>query len=141
MGDTPASQKETTGQIVLKVLLIIAVVALVLVLGIWIGRTLSPESLPDGPELIPPTPAPDSPYAVANAYVNVRSGPGTEYPSYGVAPPGSSAEIIGSSPDAAWWMIRVPTNISPDGSAWVSIDYVNAYNTDQLPVPEPYTEP
>jgi hypothetical protein len=38
-------------------------------------------------------------------------------------------------------MIRVPTTVSPDGSAWVSVDYVNAYNTDQLPVPEPYTEP
>lgn len=89
-----------------------------------------------------PSPPPtDGPYVVANYNVNVRSGPGTEYPAYGVAALGSSAEIIGVSPDREWWMIRLPTTISPDGTGWVSAEYVTAYNADQVPVPEPYTEP
>jgi hypothetical protein len=40
-----------------------------------------------------------------------------------------------------WWMIKLPTTVSPDGSGWVSAEYVTAYNTDSLPVPEPYLEP
>ena len=131
------TQKESTGLVVLKVLLIIAAVALILVLGVWIGRTMAGDTLPEGPEIVPPPPPPDGPYVVSNAYINVRSGPGTEFPAYGVAPAGSSAELIGASEDGEWWMIRVPTSVSPDGTAWVSADYVTAYNTDQLPVPEP----
>lgn len=132
-----SSQKESTGQVVLKVLLILAGVALILVLGIWLGRTMSSESLPEGPEVIPPPPPTDGPYVVSNANINVRSGPGTEYPAYGVAPPGASAQLLGASQDGDWWQIKVPTSVSPDGTAWVSTDYVTAYNTDQLPVPEP----
>jgi hypothetical protein len=132
-----STQKESTGQVVLKVLLIIAGVALILVLGIWIGRTMAGDTLPEGPEIVPPPPPADGPYVVANAYINVRSGPGTEFPAYGVAPPGSSAELIGVSEDEQWWISRVPTSVSPDGTAWVFVEYVTAYNTDQLPVPEP----
>ena len=139
--DEVSTSKESTGQIILKVLLILAVVALILVAGVWIGRTMAGDSLPEGPEVIPPQPPTDAPFVVANAYVNVRSGPGTEYPAYGVAPAGSSAEAIGVSPDGEWWMIKLPTSVSPDGTGWVSADYVTAYNTDQLPVPEPYLEP
>ena len=136
-----SASKESTGQIILKVLLILAVVALILVAGVWIGRTMAGDSLPEGPEVIPPQPPEGTPYVVANAYINVRSGPGTEYPAYGVAPAGSSAEAIGVSPDGEWWMIKLPTSVSSDGTGWVSADYVTAYNTDQLPVPEPYLEP
>ena len=131
------NKKPNTTQVVLTVLLVIAGVALILVLGVWIGRSMAGEALPEGPEVLPPPPPTDGPYVVANAYVNVRSGPGTDSPAYGVAPPGSSAELIGSSPDGEWWMIKVPATVSPDGTAWVSADYVTAYNTDLLPVPEP----
>ncbi|MBK5108125.1 MAG: hypothetical protein JJE12_08330 [Anaerolineales bacterium] len=65
------------------------------------------------------------------------SGPGTEYSEYDVAPQRVSPELLGASQDGDWWQIKVPTSVSPDGTAWVSIDYATAYNTDQLPVPEP----
>ena len=132
---------ESTGQVVLKVILILAGVALILVLGVWIGQTMAGDTQLEGPEVIPPQPPADGPYVVANAYVNLRSGPGTEYPAYGVAPAGSSAEAIGGGLDMGWWMVKLPTTISPDGTGWVSAEYVTAYNTDSLPVPEPYTEP
>lgn len=131
------NKKHNTTQVVLTVLLVIAGVALVLVVGVWLGRSLAGDTLPEGPEVLPPPAPTDGPYVIANAYVNVRSGPGTEYPAYGVAPPGSSAVLIGSSPDGEWWMIKVPSSVSPDGTAWVSADFVTAYNTDLLPIPEP----
>jgi uncharacterized protein YgiM (DUF1202 family) len=133
--------KESTGSVILKVILIVAGVGLVLVIGIWLGRTLAGETLPESPEIIPPPPPSNGPYVVTNYAVNVRSGPGTDFDAYGVAPPGASAEIIGVSPDQGWWMVRVPTTVSSDGTAWVSAEYVTAYNTDQVPVPEPFVEP
>jgi len=132
---------ESTGQIVLKVILILAGVALILVLGVWIGRSMAGDTLTEGPEINPSPPPTDGPYVVANAYINVRSGPGTEYPAYGVAPAGSSAEALGGGLEMGWWMIKLPNTFSPDGTGWVSAEYVTAYNTDSLPVPEPYLEP
>jgi hypothetical protein len=139
--EQPQPKKESTSSVILKVILILISVLLVLVVGTWLGRTFAGDSLPEGPEIVPPPPPSDVPYAVANYYVNIRSGPGTEYPAYGVAAPWSSAEIIGVSSDREWWMVRLPTTISPDGTGWVSAEYVSAYNTDQVPVPEPYIEP
>jgi uncharacterized protein YraI len=69
--------------------------------------------------------------------VNVRSGPGTDYPVLAVAPGGTVVEITGKSSDAAWWQIRVPNDISADGLAWVSVDYVYASNTANVPVATP----
>ena len=91
-------KKESASSVILKVVLILIGVLLVLVIGVWLGRTIAGDSLPEGPEIVLPPPPPDVPYAVANFYVNIRSGPGTEHPAYGVAAPGSSAEIIGVSP-------------------------------------------
>lgn len=139
--DLPQTQKESTSSKILKVILILIGVLLILVIGMWLGRTFAGDSLPEGPEIVQPLPPSDGPYAVANFYVNIRSGSGTEYPAYGVAAPGSSAEIIGVSPDREWWMVRLPTTISPDGTGWVYADYVTAYNADQEPVPESYSEP
>ena len=81
---------------------------------------MSSESLPEGPEVLPPPPPADGPYVVSFAYINVRSGPGTEYPAYGVAPPGASVELLGASQDGDWWQIKVPTTVSPDGVTKIS---------------------
>jgi hypothetical protein len=139
--DHPQPQKESTNSVILKIVLILNGVLLVLMIGIWLGRTFAGDALPEGPEIVPSQLPSDGPYAVANSYVNIRSGPGTEYPAYGVAAPGSSAEIIGVNPDREWWMVRLLTTISPYGTGWVSADYVTAYIADQVPVPEPYSEP
>lgn len=89
----------------------------------------------DGGEVLEvPIPAPNTPYAVAATAVNVRSGPSTDFPSYGAAQPGQSAEVLGKSQDAAWWVVRLPTTVSPEGQGWVSAAYVNAYNIDNVPV-------
>lgn len=64
--------------------------------------------------------------------VNVRTGPGTNFPTLGVAPYGTEGEIIGRSADGAWWVVAVPT--APGGSAWVSADFVAASDADDVPI-------
>ncbi len=73
--------------------------------------------------------------ATALDYVNLRSGPGTNYPILGVAAPGATGEVSGKSQDAQWWQVKVPvTSSSPDGVAWVSASWVSTQNTDSVPV-------
>jgi hypothetical protein len=49
------------------------------------------------------------PTAVANQNANVRSGPGTAYPSIGAIPKGGSATVIGRNAVAGWWYIEYPS--------------------------------
>ena len=92
-------QKEGTGTIILKILLVLVGVVVVLGLGIMLGMVLTSSSRADTtpPDVSPPTPAPDSPYLVANGAVNVRTGPSTDYPILGTAQDG---QLPGSPPDA-----------------------------------------
>ena len=131
-------QKDSTGTIILKVLLVLVGVVVVMGAGIFLGLLLNPSSGADTtpPEVAPPTPAPDVAYLVANTAVNVRSGPSTDYPIFGTAQQGQSAEISGKSQDGGWWQIIIPTDISPDGRGWISAAYTTAYNTDNVPVVE-----
>lgn len=64
--------------------------------------------------------------------VNVRIGPGTEYPAVGLAPLGTEGEIIGKSEDGLWWAARV--NAAPDQTGWVSAAHVDATGADNVPV-------
>jgi uncharacterized protein YgiM (DUF1202 family) len=69
---------------------------------------------------------------VAEEGVNVRTGPGTDYPIIGIAPPGTEGEIVGVSADGRWWVAAVAQG--PDGQGWVSTAYVEATNADDVPV-------
>ena len=89
-----------------------------------------PGSTP--PPDVTPIPPPESgvPMVTTTTHVNIRSGPGTHYPIYFVAPPGSSAEAVGISQDGLWYVVNIPNQ----GTAWVSAQYVTAQNTEGLPV-------
>jgi uncharacterized protein YraI len=70
--------------------------------------------------------------------INVRSGPGMDYPSYGVAPKGMRLEVTGKSEDGGWWVVKIPTQYVAAGEGWVSDDYVKTENTGDVPlVPAP----
>jgi len=84
---------------------------------------------------VPPAPPPSgAPTAMAIEYVNVRTGPGTNYPVLGIAPPGASAEVSGKSADSAYWQVKIPTQYSSSGLGWVSAGYVVTQNTQNVPV-------
>jgi uncharacterized protein YraI len=108
---------------------VIAVFAVGIILGNVMGGS---EASP--PPVTLPTPAPGVPTAIARDYLNVRSGPSVQYPIYGIAPPGSSAEIIGKSEDGDWWVVKLPTNLVGSGQGWVSAEFTQATDADNVPV-------
>lgn len=140
---TPNQGSNRTTSTILKIILIVLGVFAILLLGVILGRafpsgdyTDQPGS-PNAPGIVPPPPGEDQPFVVANAYVNVRSGPGLDYEIYGILPPGQSAPAVSLSQDGKWWEIIIPTTFSPDGRGWVSADYVVLYNPSNQPIPQP----
>ncbi len=84
----------------------------------------------------PPPPPEGVPTVTAVDYVNVRSGPGTTFSIYVVAPPGASGEVVGKSADGGWWQVKISTQYAPDGLGWVSADWVTTQGTESVPVVE-----
>jgi hypothetical protein len=76
--------------------------------------------------------------AIVTAFIglNVRSGPGVEYPVIGGLSEGESAQIVGKNPEETWWLIVYPSN--SDGRGWVSAseDYSTASDTERVPAVE-----
>ena len=98
---------------------------------------------PEAPPVEPEPPASGVPSVTATTSVNVRSGPSTDYPAYGAAPAGASAPVTGISPDGFWYVITIPTTVSPDGTGWVSAGYVTLEGTtpSDLPIVQPPAPP
>jgi len=83
-------------------------------LAVWL---LSDNYYPPGavvptppPNPVPP-PASGAPAVTTKTAVNVRSGPGTNYPIYFVAPQNTTFEVNGISPDRAWWKVLISSDI------------------------------
>ncbi|MCC6567896.1 MAG: SH3 domain-containing protein [Anaerolineales bacterium] len=85
-----------------------------------------------------PTPTPTLPLRLVVAspkeqIVNCRFGPGIAYSVVGELSPGKYAEVIGKSPDLAWWQVRNPNN--PSTTCWLSSDFTDTEgNIDAVPV-------
>jgi heat shock protein HslJ/uncharacterized protein YraI len=94
----------------------------------------SPVVIEPLPPVVIETPEPQAAYGVviAPAGVNVRTGPGSAYPILGAADFGVEGAIIGRSADGAWWV--TPLQGAPNGQGWVSADFVQAFNAENVPV-------
>jgi len=103
--------------------------------------SVEPTATPTAESSPTPTPTPEAkpPTATANTNLNIRGGPGVNYPILGVLRAGQSAEITGMSADGGWWQIYFTG--APDGRGWVSAYYVNAQNADNVPVVQPSAAP
>ena len=84
------------------------------------------------------------PMLTALVNLNVRTGPGTDYPILGKLTPGESIQIIGQNPEQTWWQIVYPPGSGSPG--WVSGDTqystassIEAVAAAQLPPPPPPT--
>ena len=130
--------RSTWWTIVLIALAIVGVVAI----AFWVSGAFA-RAEPEGPAIeVPPPPEPSGPSAVALDAINIRSGPGTQYPSYGVAPKGATGEVIGVNGTKQWWVVKVPATIDPSGQGWVSGQHVQVNNVDNVPViPDPPLPP
>ena len=106
-------------------------------LKIWILEEdfYPPQTTPPPLPTVPvETPAPNVPTGTTTANLNVRSGPGTQFPILGVADEGTTGEILGVSPDGYWYAVKVPTSLSGNGQAWVSANYVTLDNPTGQPL-------
>ena len=83
-------------------------------------------------DVIPP--GQDVPTAITLEPINVRSGPGTQYPSYGTVPKGTQFTVIGVSEDRAWWVVQIPTSLAASGRGWINASYCQTTGTDNVPV-------
>ncbi len=88
-----------------------------------------------------PPPDTTGPYGIATNYLNVRSGPATNYPVLGIAAPSASATITGKSADSLWWQVSIGSQYASDGLGWVHGSYVAAYNVENVPVVEAPSPP
>lgn len=81
---------------------------------------------------LPPTATPVPALATAKQLVNVRQGPGTQFPIAGKMPVNTSAAILGKSEDGKWYQVAFPDASSP---SWVSVAFVGVTGpVEQLPV-------
>lgn len=77
------------------------------------------------------TPQPGAPLATMAADLNVRGGPGTNFPVLGLLKAGQTAEITGRSADGGWWQIKFSGVAGERG--WLSAQYVTAQNAGNVP--------
>lgn len=88
-----------------------------------------------------PKPDPDSPMAIvtARAGVNVRTGPGLDYPIITTAPFEARLGVVGVSQDRTWWVVSDPDSANDQG--WTSDEYVDVENGADVPIIPPPPTP
>lgn len=71
-----------------------------------------------------PTPVDTSPRVTAsNSAVNLRSGPGTNYPRQGALQQGQSLPIVGRNANSSWWQVS-----TSNGLRWIAASVTTASN-------------
>ena len=93
---------------------------------------VTPPPLPTVPVEPPPS---NMPNGTSTVSLNVRSGPGVQFAILGTVPEGTTGEILGLSPDGAWYAVKVDTSLSGNGQAWVMGKYVTLSNPTGKPLP------
>lgn len=90
---------------------------------------------------LPPTatlvgPAEGDPQLAVLDTLYLRSGPGDNYPAYGVAPAGALGKLSGRSADGLYWLVQVDPAAVSTGLGWVSSALTRASNATELGVVE-----
>jgi hypothetical protein len=96
-----------------------------------VGQQGAADTPTPTPQAETPTPG-GPPVAVTTTDLNVREGPGQEYPVLGLLPVGTQVEVTGKNLDGTWWQI-----VYPPGSAeraWIYAPFTRPSNTQDVPV-------
>ena len=91
--------------------------------------TVTPTPSPTSPPTLTPTATSQSPTVTISRNMNVRAGPGTNYPILGQASLGEQYPISGKNPAGGWWQI-----IYGGQYAWVYSPLVTATNPELVQV-------
>jgi uncharacterized protein YraI len=145
LNPAPPSRDSTILVFILVGLLGLLLLGIGIVVGVLIftPKASAPVQTPIPAPTIPVTPVPEgAPVATAKHQAYVRSGPGVQYPAYGIAQAGQKAQIVGVSSDKQWWAVSLPTQYSSTGMGWVAKADVTVSNTQNIPpVPAPTLPP
>lgn len=71
----------------------------------------------------------------ANANVNVRTGPGTQFRVIVIAKKGDESDIAGTSPDGEWWAVPMPPDHPHYEMGWVSKSASTLSNPENTEIP------
>lgn len=100
-----------------------------------ITSTLPPTQTPR-PSATPEPPTPTVEVAPVEGQtitqLNVRSASSAESNLLGSIPPATKVQIVGKDPTSGWWLIIYPE--SPTGTGWVTAQFVQVANTQDIPV-------
>ncbi|HRV96802.1 MAG TPA: SH3 domain-containing protein [Anaerolineae bacterium] len=69
------------------------------------------------------------PYLTSPGSVNIRSGPGPDYPIIGTLNPDTELPIVGRNANGTWWQIDIT-----GATGWVANEVVQASDTKTVPV-------
>ena len=69
------------------------------------------------------------PYLTSPGSVNIRSGPGPDYPIIGTLNPDTELPIVGRNANGTWWQIDIT-----GATGWVANEVVQAHDTKTVPV-------
>ena len=94
-------------------------------------NTATPKPPPTNTPAPTATPTPLAPLVLVDVTLNVRSGPGVNFERVGKLQAGEQATIVGRS-ETGWWQISFAG--APEGTAWISGDYGEARNVDDVPL-------
>jgi len=93
---------------------------------------------PDLPNNInPAAPASGAPSLITRDVLNVRTGPGSAYPSLGKVGIGTVIAVIGVSPDGEHYVVNIPKEIDQSGQGWIQARFVRTENVSNVPVVQP----
>lgn len=84
---------------------------------------LAAPPLPPDLPVPPPPDQPSSGYVITTEPVNVRTGPGNQFPSLGKVPAGTVFQVLGSA--GGWLNVSLPG--SPNNQGWISASYAMPY--------------
>jgi heat shock protein HslJ/uncharacterized protein YraI len=82
-------------------------------------------------------PASGAPALITQDTLNVRTGPGNNYPSLGRVSRGTTLAVIGVSPDREFFVVNIPTSLDSSGRGWVPARWVRTENVSNVPVVQP----
>ncbi len=108
----------------------------VTVAGVENVPVLPTPPVPPTTELVPPGPGDPVAVVLYNSYI--RTGPGVNYPAYGIAQPGATGRVIGKSLDGQWWAVRLDPEIVGNGMGWAlgsTVEVTDAENVPAIEIP------
>jgi uncharacterized protein YraI len=100
--------------------------------GTAVAITLIPPSPPPAPATA--TPGNIQPKVTTLVGLNVRFGPGTDYPVVGRLPDGQTLPITGRNSEGTWWQITFPLGSNERGWISANTQFTSASNEANVPV-------